>query len=606
MLTRLRRIGHIIERAPGNLASQLRGNGRDNTQHAFLTNGPTDVPQPDNQWANDFAQPDASYPAWGTGTSQPAWQQPQQQQQPIADQAYAAMEAEWNENSDNGTDTDTESSCGIGELELPTELPATATQAEIGQVLWADYQKTKSNWRRFNGNKPVRAVRRFVRRKGKGKGKDKGHGKGKRVGAYLAGLSDTEVDGIFFGKAGGKKGGSKGFHKGKCSTGFGKGRRGNPKDSSGNTMECFICGSTDHLRDHCPNRDSKGAGKGSVQMFAHQHSYHYHTAPTSVPVQSPHWTDAFPTHDENIFNEGPLAGLLGQIDQPDPPTEPVHQVFTNTQSSGSSQATYPLPKAQAVPPHYPPAPTLPPTSAQPDPWMTMGDPWLQHIQGLAAGNQPPQMPTTGNPPQQIPAHDIPLPPDTVHHHMPAFDPHWLITHQPPPEVPSWAEPEVLGETLGFTSYAYNDRPLGPGIMTTESMFSGAYEPTPSSLELVHQPFINTMAATHATLDDWYAGGDTPILPTIGTTSSLDGQHHSFIDEFWQVQQHNDHMFEKGKRKGKGKGKGKGQDPETATPAPSQGSGYNTPMDDIEFDGDDRVCSICLEEFEGNDRVIRLI
>ena len=537
----------------------------------------------------DFAQqPTPGYPAYSPGNS--SGHQPVTQQQNAANTAQAAYPAfeEYHYDSDNGTDTNTASSFGEGEYELPPDLPATATLAEVGQVLWASYGRSKSNWRRFNGNKPVRAVRRFVRRKGKGKGKSsdgKGTGKGKRIGTYLAELPDQEIDTIFLGK--GKKGGGKGFRKGKRSTGFGKGRQGNPLDSEGNKMLCFDCGSDQHLRDHCPNK-GKGKGAASVQMLAHE-AYHYHTAPTLTPVEAPHWTDAFSTHDESMYDDGPLAGLLGTVHPSAPPT---HQVFMYTQRTGSSQAAAPpAPAAPAATP-APPA-TQPQTDANPpDPWMTMGDPWLQRMQDIAAGPTPPQ----------VPAENVPVPDEVMHHHMPAYEPPWLLAQSPPAELPSWSHPDVLGNTLGFTSYAGNDSPLN--ITTTENMFRGAYGPAPSTLEPPHQPYINSMAQSNATLDDWYNGGDTQPTPAVATMSSLDGQHHSFIDEFWQVQQHNEHMLTKGKLKDKGKGQGSqvidlGDISEPAsTPRP--------PQSEVEFDGDDRMCSICLEEFEGGDRVIRLV
>ena len=81
--------------------------------------------------------------------------------------------------------------------------------------------------------KPIRKVRRTIRRefgrKGKGKGKGKRrrlHGRG--VLAFLASLPDPEYEEILFGK---------GKAKGRNNTsGKGKGRKGNPKDHNGQTM----------------------------------------------------------------------------------------------------------------------------------------------------------------------------------------------------------------------------------------------------------------------------------------------------------------------------------------------------------------------------------
>ena len=105
--------------------------------------------------------------------------------------------------------------------------------------------------------KPVRKIRRTIRRefgrKGKGKGKGKRrrlHGRG--VLAFLASLPDTEYEEVLFGKG-------KGKGKGRRNTsGKGKGRKGNPKDRDGKTMECDICGSTQHFRRECPKGDGKG------------------------------------------------------------------------------------------------------------------------------------------------------------------------------------------------------------------------------------------------------------------------------------------------------------------------------------------------------------
>ena len=47
---------------------------------------------------------------------------------------------------------------------------------------------------------------------------------------------------------------------------MGKGRQGNPRDKSGNIMKCFRCGSTEHLKDQCPQGQTllvnKGTGRG--------------------------------------------------------------------------------------------------------------------------------------------------------------------------------------------------------------------------------------------------------------------------------------------------------------------------------------------------------
>ena len=90
--------------------------------------------------------------------------------------------------------------------------------------------------------KPVRKVRRFIKRKGGGKGKSKGKGR------YLAldQTSDAQISEVFFGgKTGGKR-----------PTGKGKGRKKNPTGPDGKTMTCTICNSEEHSRAMCARGQS--------------------------------------------------------------------------------------------------------------------------------------------------------------------------------------------------------------------------------------------------------------------------------------------------------------------------------------------------------------
>jgi hypothetical protein len=96
--------------------------------------------------------------------------------------------------------------------------------------------------------KPVRRVRRFLKRKGKGKGKHPGF--------YLSTLTEPEIEGLFFAKG-------KGKGKGKRSSGKGKGRRTNPKGPDGQIMKCRKCGSTEHFQRECPR--NQGGGRPPLQ-----------------------------------------------------------------------------------------------------------------------------------------------------------------------------------------------------------------------------------------------------------------------------------------------------------------------------------------------------
>ena len=55
LTTQLRRMGHIIERAPGNLATQLRSTHGGTAQRQFLTGVTNAPPQQDSEWASAFA-----------------------------------------------------------------------------------------------------------------------------------------------------------------------------------------------------------------------------------------------------------------------------------------------------------------------------------------------------------------------------------------------------------------------------------------------------------------------------------------------------------------------------------------------------------------------
>jgi hypothetical protein len=158
--TQLRRMGHVLEHRPGNIASALRTQqGRsaylaqasdDSTSRVFHTqDGDASAPLP-YQSALDSA--------WGIA-------------EPPAQQVWLTEEQ-----SDNGTDTDTDSSVGETPYVGATPDGDTDPQAVAEHLFWA-YTRAKAQWRKFVG-KPNRAVRRYARRFIKGKGKG-GKGKGR-------------------------------------------------------------------------------------------------------------------------------------------------------------------------------------------------------------------------------------------------------------------------------------------------------------------------------------------------------------------------------------------------------------------------------------------
>ncbi|CAE7222318.1 unnamed protein product [Symbiodinium sp. CCMP2592] len=167
--TQLRRMGHILEHSPGNIAAALRG--RNAQPQYFATEGSA---------SNADAQPayvaygDTGYgwseradTGWGYGGDNYA--NPGSHNGQDAHQAFLA-ELE----SDGATDSDTASSTGM--TEVPTSTPEGWTDdASLQEHLFWAYSRAKATWRKFMG-RPQRSVRRFTRRyisrqSGKGKGK---------------------------------------------------------------------------------------------------------------------------------------------------------------------------------------------------------------------------------------------------------------------------------------------------------------------------------------------------------------------------------------------------------------------------------------------------
>ena len=315
----LRRMGHILERSPGNVAGLLRRGGQPNSGSFF---GEEQHHQPSQE---------SSFPAWGgnqtTGWDTPGWGSGDHSYpSPVypahsptygpTDQLLPASSAFPTEDAyDSGTDTDTVSSTGENQYTMEGVPPGLSPTGIAEHLLWA-YEQAKSRFRHYMG-KPVRRLRRFMRHPAKGKSKGKGFGykkgKGKGVGAYLASLSDLEVETTFFGK--GPKG--RGKSKGKRSSGKGFGRGQNPLGPDGERMKCFLCGSEEHLKNECP----KGKGDSPHRVL--------YTEP-SAPILSTAMTPP---------DEGPLGGMVFMVlegqEQPPPSdaTRAAAPINTNLQEA---------------------------------------------------------------------------------------------------------------------------------------------------------------------------------------------------------------------------------------------------------------------------------
>ena len=217
----LRRMGHILEHTPGNIASQLRAAP---TRNFFAGEGDQfGQPQPNDPWS---AGPDP----WSSSAAYNA--------RSVAANAYAATGSE----QDSGTDSDTISSLGE-QVDHSDPALAGLTPNQIDEHLFWAYEKAKSRWRKHM-HKAAHKVRKFLKRSGKGKGK------GKRRFSFLADYDDDTVDHVFYG--------GKGKSKGKPrSSAKGKGRRRNPIGRDGEVMKCGICESENHFRAQCPQGQSQ-------------------------------------------------------------------------------------------------------------------------------------------------------------------------------------------------------------------------------------------------------------------------------------------------------------------------------------------------------------
>ena len=214
----LRRLGHTVERYPNNIASGLRTHSGAHYSQAFLA---------DSGAASEHVREEVSWSS-SHDPSQVTWDSTAGAQQ---DWAFASLPAEPGQSdTDSATSSDDEAAVFVSDLQG-------MTPQEADEFLFGQYQEAKKRWRRFTG-KPVRALRRIVRRKGKGKGKSKSS-------SYLS-LDDMLQASAYF----------KGKGKGGRSSGKGFGRRQNPKGRDSEPLKCSICGSAFHLRARCPRRDS--------------------------------------------------------------------------------------------------------------------------------------------------------------------------------------------------------------------------------------------------------------------------------------------------------------------------------------------------------------
>ena len=310
MANSMRRMGHILENTPGNIASSLRGHHRhgshlladvfvsmDSEQATAYQSSQGWNGQERNHdlWRNLTPAPEGMYDQYNANMydqyntsmydqynataapSQPAsssWETGYQGNWEWGNSGITteAMNTAYLGNTgdlpeaeyETGTDTDTSSDSGHEQHDMSEHHGL--NNEEASELAFWQYRTAKRKWRRIT-NKPTRKFRRLtrkIRRKGKGKGfrSSKGFGKGK--GIFLSAEQEREAALTYL------KGKGKGKRKG--SSGKGTGRRKNPMGRDGQIMRCRVCGSDEHFAARCPQAGSGGSSSSGPQMFILQDS----------------------------------------------------------------------------------------------------------------------------------------------------------------------------------------------------------------------------------------------------------------------------------------------------------------------------------------------
>ena len=162
----LRRMGHILEAFPNNVAQSL-GQRHPQPQHTFFggSSGSQSLDAaPQTPWSQSVGWADSST-GWdiGQGSGMAGWSG-------VGSQSLDTTSAYPATGPDSGTESDSSSDDWDTPLDNPylQEPPERQEQS----VYW-QYAQAKRLWRRYS-QKPIRKVRRFVKRKGGKGGKSSG------------------------------------------------------------------------------------------------------------------------------------------------------------------------------------------------------------------------------------------------------------------------------------------------------------------------------------------------------------------------------------------------------------------------------------------------
>ena len=547
----LRRMGHILEHAPNNIANALRS-GQRPTFLAQSTETQAFVAQPGVS-SNSAMWPDAGtgnaymaqdgYAAQGWGSSGSGFSGWGESSTIVSEPANAW----WTELDDAwGSDTDTDTASSTGETVLPQETPEGLTDdAAVGEHLFWAYARAKAQWRKFMG-RPTRSVRRFTRkfisRKGKGKGKGKGR---PNVSAFLASLYDSEVEQLFLGMR-------KGKGKGKRSSGKGKGRRRNPKGRDGNVMRCFRCGSDTHLSREChlPRTDGPSARPSAPTQPT---AFYTHDLPnTSMPAGGPldglifmasEVPSTWSTEDSSAVPEG----------AEDPWADYLRHYGTFNASGAQFSENGPGRSASGLGAD-PPRPSAGPSA-------TTRVPGTQRPSSTQASSVP------NNPNQGGSSHQF---------FTPSPQANRLLYEPPPPSLPAWVQlPE-----FGYVAQGAVVQPPQHVPMTSATLPSQVEGPSAEVLEQIHM-------LSQATTRRW-AGEDMPCSAQVPQVqSTLEQEHRGAIDALAYAQ----HIVPARRAEVRSRNRRQLRLP--------------TAVDANRYDALDTSCVLCQEVYLENDSVARL-
>ena len=321
----LRRMGHIVEHHPASIATSLRS-------------GNANVSQP-----SYFAEPEAGGGAGSQSHDSSAWSfvgyPDHQWQHSQASSSNAQVEQDWAyyqvPNAEGASDTDSNTTSDDPNDPIDEGDLVGLSVPEADEMLYWQYAEAKRRWRRYTG-KPVRALRRVLRRKGKGKGKTK-H-------AFVDIPAALNQSSFFRSKGKGGKSSGKGF-----------GRKLNARGRDGEVMKCSICGSQYHLRARC----NQGQ-RGQVQSAA--------SGPQASQLPYP---PSRPQHNVAGFVHAEVTPGEGQVG-------PASLHFMSVDMTTNESADVPSTPRQDPSVHEQTAEQHRLTPE--DPWMNWHDPWQEFRQ----------------------------------------------------------------------------------------------------------------------------------------------------------------------------------------------------------------------------------